>query len=88
MANDLTTNPWRIDTAAAGLIVLGSIFIKGMRWVAPGAAAGNACIVQDTNSKTKWESVAAGPNHVEADEVEDVIRPRSRSSQYLPQRWL
>lgn len=67
MANDLTKNPWIIDTAGAGALTTLNAKIKGFRWVSAAAAAGHACVVQDQNSRTIWESVAAGANHVDAD---------------------
>ena len=76
MANDVTRNPWILDTVAtikaAGLSD-SFVKIKGIRWVAEGAAAGNNARVTDGNDRDIWESVAAGANHVEADKLNSDI---------------
>ena len=52
MANDLTKNPWVIDTAGATSTWTGPVYIKSMRWVP--AAAGDDLTVTDKNGNTIW----------------------------------
>ena len=66
MANDLTSNPWVIDTASATSLTTQRIKVKGVRWIGA-TTAGHTCVIQDDDSKVKWASVAPSSNYVEAD---------------------
>lgn len=52
MANDLTKNPWIIDTAGATSTWTGPVHIRQMEWVP--AAAGDDLTVTDKNGNTIW----------------------------------
>ena len=52
MANDLTKNPWVLDTTAATSIWDGPVHINQMRWVP--AAAGDDLLVTDKLTNTIW----------------------------------
>lgn len=69
MANDFTSNPWIVDTAAATLLTADRIYVKGIRWI-EGTTAGHIVEIQDKNNKVKWRSVIAGINPVESDLIE------------------
>ena len=62
MANDLTSNPWILDTVTA-LVTSDDLFIRAIKWN-PGAAAiaGNQVILQDKNGKEFWRGDATGAN--------------------------
>ena len=51
MANDLRFNPWRIDTAAAGIVTPakypGGIYVMNMHWCDDGGAAGGVLTAND-----------------------------------------
>jgi hypothetical protein len=69
MANDLTKNPWIIDTPSAlGLTEL-VLKVKSLRWVGA-TTAGHECVVQDGKGRVRWTSVADGANFVDSDLVE------------------
>ena len=68
MANDVTSNPWILDTAGATPITTDLIRVKGIRWVGATTAA-HAAILKDQNGKVKWRSVASGANYVESDNL-------------------
>ena len=63
MANDVTTQPWIIDST--GVLTTDDIRIKHIRWDATAAAAGNAVILKDKNGRVVWESHATGSNYDE-----------------------
>jgi len=67
MANNVTQNPWIIDTA--GTLTTGTMRVRLLRWVG-GTTAGHECIVTDGQDQEKWRSVAAGSNHIDADHME------------------
>ena len=50
MANDISANPWKIDTAAAGVIYAGPIKIENIIWANEAAAA--TLLITDANGKT------------------------------------
>ena len=68
MANNLTKNPWVIDTVG-DLDDVGTYRVPGIRWVAPNAAAGQIVKLTDASSRTFWSTVASGGNYVEADRI-------------------
>lgn len=70
MANQLTVNPWIIDTPGAGTLFAGANKIKSVRWVGATTAA-HAAEIQDTAGNVRWSSVAAGANNLEIDEVSE-----------------
>ena len=70
MANDLTGNPLKIDTAAAGVDIARRLYVKSIRWVGA-TTAGHTAILKDAAGRVIWESVAAGANHVEDDLIEE-----------------
>lgn len=53
MANDLTKNPWVLDTAGATSTFTGPVYINRMRFVP--AAAGDDLTVTDKNGNTIWQ---------------------------------
>jgi hypothetical protein len=72
MANDLTKNPLKIDTAAT--ILTGKAFrVRSFRWVAKTAQAGNELIVEDTAGRVVFHSVAAAANHMDVYMPGDMI---------------
>lgn len=64
MANNLTFNPLRLDTASGSVLTTESYRVKKIRWVG-GTTAGHQVILQDQHSNTLWETVASGSNYVE-----------------------
>ena len=66
MANDLTKNPWKVDTQAATVLSTSPLRVRGVRWVG-GTTAGHLATIKDQNGRIVWTSVAAGANHVESD---------------------
>lgn len=64
MANDLTINPLRVDTAGAGAIVTTPIRIHKIRWTGA-TTAGHTAVIRDQNNNHFWSSVASGANYVE-----------------------
>lgn len=60
MANDLTKNPWIVDTASATNLTDDKMRLRSIRWT--GATAGNAATVADGAGRTIWSSLAEGPN--------------------------
>lgn len=73
MANDLTKNPMKVDTAGAGAIIAAGtrLRIKGIRWVGA-TTAGHTAVVQTAAGAPIWNSVASGANYVEADILENI----------------
>jgi hypothetical protein len=57
MANDISANPWSIDTASATAIWTGNIWIDRLVWHEP-TTAGDALEVTDSNGKTIWSKYA------------------------------
>lgn len=67
MANNVTRNPFYIDTAAAASVIIGRLEITKIRWVSPNAAAGHQCIIQDGAGLPVWESIAPADDHIDSD---------------------
>ena len=63
MANDLTLNPLKIDTAGNDLLTT-PLRVRKIRWVG-GTTAGHTAVIQDQNSNPFWSSVASAANYVE-----------------------
>jgi hypothetical protein len=59
--NNFAANPWMIDTPGAGNVQSGDITVLCIRWVGA-STAGHQAVLQDNNSRTVWEEVAAGAN--------------------------
>lgn len=72
MANDLTADPWIIDTAATTVLSTNQIYVKSIRWVGA-TTAGHTAIVQDQKGNVIWSSVASGANYVESEIIEQWI---------------
>lgn len=66
MGNDVTSNPWVLDST--GAVTTDLLRVKGIRWVGATTAA-HAAILKDKNGKVKWSSVASGANYVESDTI-------------------
>lgn len=63
MANDLTVNPMRIDTAAATVLFTDPMHVKSIRVTNEGViAAGDAFEIQDSDNDVLWKGDAAGDN--------------------------
>lgn len=56
MANNISANPWFIDTASANIIFSGKIYVKELIWNKP--TAGDALIILDQNGNTVINTVA------------------------------
>lgn len=72
MANDLTGDPYIIDTAAATVLSTINLFIKSIRWVG-GTTAGHTAVIQDQKGNVIWTSEASGANYVESEIIEQWI---------------
>ena len=81
MANDLTSNPLVVDTAAAAAVITSYINITKIRWVDTGAdiAEGGQAIVNNEAGKRIWEHRVGGIGTV-ADLVPNI------ESDFIP--WL
>ena len=64
MANNLTGNPWQIDTAGAGTLTTDLIRVNKFRWTG-GTTAGHTCVVKNAAGRIVWRSVAAGVNFID-----------------------
>lgn len=63
MANDLTDNPWIIDTAATLDSGTAGLRISHIKWVNPSGVAGDACVIQNgAGTRVTWEAVCPGGN--------------------------
>lgn len=72
MANDVTFNPFVIDTATSSDLIAGQrIRIKSIKWVG-GTTAGHAAVVTDAAGHVIWKDVATGANYVSSDLIENV----------------
>jgi hypothetical protein len=63
MANDLTSNPLILDTAAAGDVLSANApaKIKKLRWVVlTGGVAADTCVLTDSAGKVIWECANQG----------------------------
>jgi hypothetical protein len=73
MANNLTGNPWLIDTVTAGSLCPGqTIHIKTVRWE-EATTAGHIAELQDDSGAVVWRSIASGANFVEAELIENKV---------------
>lgn len=64
MANDLTTNPWVIDTASATALTAERMRIVSIRWV--GATdAGHTAVLTNAAGKVVWAGNAGSADHSE-----------------------
>lgn len=70
MANAIKGRIWIIDTAGSSMVTTANVFVKRIRWVDEGGAAGDNASIQDTNGNVLWESVESGANYVESDLIE------------------
>lgn len=59
MANDLTGNPWKIDTATAVSAAASGIYFDVHDIILTSAVASGATVVQDVNGNLKWEWTGA-----------------------------
>lgn len=66
MANDLTMNPWVLDSASGTNIVEGDVLVLKVRWT-EATTPGHAVEIQHGNGKPAWRSVAASGNNIEED---------------------
>jgi hypothetical protein len=65
MSNDLTQNPWVVDTASATPITSDAVRVAKFRWVG-GTTAGHECkITNAAGTAILFSSFAAGANHVD-----------------------
>lgn len=64
MANVLTLNPLKIDTASGTAAVTTPIRIRKIRWIGA-TTAGHTATIQDQNGNLFWTSVANAANYVE-----------------------
>ena len=66
MANDLTGNPWVVDTASATPITTDDVFLDTIRWVGA-TTAGHQAIVKDNKGTpdTIYEGLASGANFID-----------------------
>lgn len=68
MANDISRNPWILDTAA--IITTDKVRVKSLRWVSKTASAGDDLSIEDDDGTVVWATVATGANYVEAHDVD------------------
>ena len=61
MANDLTKNPWVVDTASGTAILSDWADVRSIQWIG-GTTAGHAAIVQDKDGTVIWRRLAAAVN--------------------------
>lgn len=86
MANDLTSNPLVVDTAAATAVISSYINITKIRWYDSGAdiAEGDQAIVQNAAGKAVWAHRMGGVGT-----VADLVPPVSDDfNPPLPQKGL
>src|SRR4030042_113762 len=75
MANDITGNPLKIDTASSTALTSYNFTAWMIRWVG-GSTAGHTISVQDKNGNVKYVSVATGANYVEESHL---VSPKNES---------
>src|SRR2546428_7832774 len=56
MANNISVNPWILDTAST-TVSLKRITVNAIRWDATGAVSGNTAVLTDQNGNVIWESL-------------------------------
>lgn len=61
MANDLTANPWVVDTPAAGAILTNWADLRSIQWEGA-TTAGHEAVVQDQSGRVIWRRLAQGAN--------------------------
>ncbi|MDH4235607.1 MAG: hypothetical protein OEW25_01445 [Nitrospira sp.] len=66
MSNDITGNPYIVDTASSTLVTARRLRIQSVRWVSVAASAGDAVSVQNALGQVLWSSSATGSNYAEA----------------------
>lgn len=57
MANDLTKNPWIVDTAGATPLTTDKILVRKIRWTGA-TTSGHTAVVKDGQARNVFESVA------------------------------
>lgn len=62
MANDLTQNPFVVDTAATTLLISNPVYMKTVRWVSESSSAGDNVVIKDLESNVYLECTALGAN--------------------------
>lgn len=68
MANDLTNNPWVVDTAAATVLSADRLRLVTIRWV--GATdAGHTAVVTNAAGKVVWAGNAGSADHSEESQL-------------------
>ncbi len=73
MSNDLTQNPWIIDTAASTTISTdNNLKLNYVRWV-NATTSGHQCVIQNEDGMVIWESYANAANYVERDQLKRTI---------------
>jgi hypothetical protein len=65
MANVLTSQPMKLDTGGATVLLTDPIYPAKVRWVSKAATAGDEVLLKDAAGNVKWHSVAGGSNYVE-----------------------
>lgn len=65
MANDITSNPIVIDTAATTALTTVTFHVTAIRWVSASASAGDAISLKNAAGKEVYATVASGSNYVE-----------------------
>jgi len=69
MANIITANPWKIDTASATAVSTdNNLKVKFVRWVGA-TTAGHRCVIQDEEATPFWDAYANATNYTERDEL-------------------
>lgn len=61
MANDLTRNPWVVDTASATAILTDWADVRSIQWIGA-TTSGHEAIVQDQNNVVLWKRASQGAN--------------------------
>lgn len=66
MANDLTGNPWVIDTASSTPVTTEDVYLDAIRWVGA-TTAGHQAVVKDNKGTpdTIYEGLANGANFID-----------------------
>lgn len=58
MANDLSSNPWKIDTASSTAVWDQPVYVKRFHWMEP-TTDGHSVSVTDKNGKAVWPDFTA-----------------------------
>ena len=61
MANDLSKNPWVVDTASATAILTSWAAVAQIQWIGA-TTAGHEAIIQDQDGRVLWRRLAQGAN--------------------------